>query len=702
MVEFETDYTLLSFQVGEYQFCVPASEVIEVVYSPKITKIIATPDFVVGTFLTRGVLASAINLRRKFSLTGEDNLQSCFIISKLINGNTIAIEVDSVGDVFDGGCLQWQVLPSGTVSRVFDKCTCYNDHVVFHSSLDLLFNYCGELRTAEMNYVRKLFGNEAKCPPKVSTKLSSNIEPVKEDQQDEETPKIISDSPQCLDEKQNNASNLIDLIANGKLQEDSVGNVGIEFRKDKEQQSNLELDLEIMNEVNIPSETMNNLTVLPVVIGQGETNKKIGKSTKFEIIPYGEFLNSVNSGAGFKFDQSTETINENDDVKKINQGNAVNDKPFEYELIPYKEYLSSAINKLDIGMYKYAGKLPIVIDAKVKNKREMEFLQQTMKNTLILPNVITLFYNKLHTLETEEQDISLDDESLTQKKLMPPRFSWGELSMFDRLPLGGLSDEKTCKLLHDKSAKSILLLPLLVNEEIPIVKNQLVNSKFENIDNADTDTGVVVCDDLNDMKEIKDTSDSIVFDISCDPVKKLENRRNRMIAAGLSATTLAIIASMGIYSYSNQEAALENYVQPVKERIPEPEVLLIHTELKQDKDIAVSAKQVQEERNITEWNDDKAAKIEVIGALVPTNSIIEYKKNVQIETIVHQPTLPVLPLSRNVHNVVKGDTLWFVAKQYLNNPFLYPKLADYNEIPDPNLIYPGDKIRILSMDENSN
>ena len=52
-----------------------------------------------------------------------------------------------------------------------------------------------------------------------------------------------------------------------------------------------------------------------------------------------------------------------------------------------------------------------------------------------------------------------------------------------------------------------------------------------------------------------------------------------------------------------------------------------------------------------------------------------------------------------VHVVVKGDTLWAIAKKYLKNPFRYPELARLSEIKNPDLIYPGDTVRIRTREE---
>ena len=48
------------------------------------------------------------------------------------------------------------------------------------------------------------------------------------------------------------------------------------------------------------------------------------------------------------------------------------------------------------------------------------------------------------------------------------------------------------------------------------------------------------------------------------------------------------------------------------------------------------------------------------------------------------------------HVVQKGETLSKIAEQYYGDPSLYPKIFEANRevIKDPNLIFPGQKIRI--------
>ncbi len=52
------------------------------------------------------------------------------------------------------------------------------------------------------------------------------------------------------------------------------------------------------------------------------------------------------------------------------------------------------------------------------------------------------------------------------------------------------------------------------------------------------------------------------------------------------------------------------------------------------------------------------------------------------------------------HTVVKGDTLSKIAKHYYGNAMKYPQIFEANKpmLTDPNLIYPGQVLRIPTLD----
>ncbi len=61
------------------------------------------------------------------------------------------------------------------------------------------------------------------------------------------------------------------------------------------------------------------------------------------------------------------------------------------------------------------------------------------------------------------------------------------------------------------------------------------------------------------------------------------------------------------------------------------------------------------------------------------------------------PSRPADPNTRT-HVVVRGDTLWDIAKKHVGDPYRYPELAEFSNIRNPDLIYPGDIVRIEIRD----
>ena len=48
----------------------------------------------------------------------------------------------------------------------------------------------------------------------------------------------------------------------------------------------------------------------------------------------------------------------------------------------------------------------------------------------------------------------------------------------------------------------------------------------------------------------------------------------------------------------------------------------------------------------------------------------------------------------DVYVVVTGDTLWSISERFTGNPFNFPRIAGENRIANPDLIFPGQRIRL--------
>lgn len=78
----------------------------------------------------------------------------------------------------------------------------------------------------------------------------------------------------------------------------------------------------------------------------------------------------------------------------------------------------------------------------------------------------------------------------------------------------------------------------------------------------------------------------------------------------------------------------------------------------------------------------------------------EYRETgaVQVQSGAQQAARPAesggVMASPQRYTVVKGDTMWAIARKYYGDPTLCWKLAQYNGIPNANLIYPGQVVSL--------
>jgi len=65
--------------------------------------------------------------------------------------------------------------------------------------------------------------------------------------------------------------------------------------------------------------------------------------------------------------------------------------------------------------------------------------------------------------------------------------------------------------------------------------------------------------------------------------------------------------------------------------------------------------------------------------------------------LTHSQTLALAPNSPDSYVVREGDTLWEIASIFLEEPWRWPEIWEGNpEIQDPDLIYPGDTLRLFA------
>lgn len=103
-----------------------------------------------------------------------------------------------------------------------------------------------------------------------------------------------------------------------------------------------------------------------------------------------------------------------------------------------------------------------------------------------------------------------------------------------------------------------------------------------------------------------------------------------------------------------------------------------------------------EENNLANDKKDMSHSNEELKNSIPVKDAVAARGNKLILVETKQAASQSLSVRKQVvHVVVKGDTLWHIAKRYIKDPFKYPELARLSKIKNPDLIYPGNKVIII-------
>ena len=79
-----------------------------------------------------------------------------------------------------------------------------------------------------------------------------------------------------------------------------------------------------------------------------------------------------------------------------------------------------------------------------------------------------------------------------------------------------------------------------------------------------------------------------------------------------------------------------------------------------------------------------------------------------VEPVIVEPVTEEPPAADETHlaeapayteyTVIKGDNLYNISERFYNTPDLYPQIAEYNGIPKPQLIFPGEIIKLPAVE----
>jgi LysM repeat protein len=93
----------------------------------------------------------------------------------------------------------------------------------------------------------------------------------------------------------------------------------------------------------------------------------------------------------------------------------------------------------------------------------------------------------------------------------------------------------------------------------------------------------------------------------------------------------------------------------------------------------------------------------LLAAISLFSPTLSHAKALQGDSALLEPigTTPVAAAQEKIlytYTIRPGDTLWDISKWVLKNPFLWPELLKYNYVSNPDLIFPGDKLTVPSIE----
>ncbi|MFD2418525.1 LysM peptidoglycan-binding domain-containing protein [Amycolatopsis pigmentata] len=76
--------------------------------------------------------------------------------------------------------------------------------------------------------------------------------------------------------------------------------------------------------------------------------------------------------------------------------------------------------------------------------------------------------------------------------------------------------------------------------------------------------------------------------------------------------------------------------------------------------------------------------------------LIAHVNGIKDPDVVHVGRVLAIPDAKGYHSyvVASGDTLWAIAKRFYGKGKLFPAIAEVNDVPDPDLIHPGQVLAI--------
>ena len=678
--------SLLLYRVGPVLCCAPSLPVNSIIPPPRLTRPPGTNASQPGIFRHGGHITSSIDLRYKFGVNEGDWADPCKVIVTEIDPGFVGFWVDQIMDVMDFPASGWGPLPAHLPRGIFSRTLILNKKIYLYAEFDQLYKIpnSGYLRV----YIEKLLEEQQRHEKRTAS--ASGLGSRLNASQSNTTEGNASLTKSAVTEPKAHTSAVASSSGNRTTKQSD------QIQRDRRDNST-----EYVSQSNVHKIQLAKNKTDPVNKNKTSTTKPLPSA--------GKNATSVSSNS---IDQ-TRTITRLNDrqqkpVSKNTQATSDKDKTHASAITSSKQ-IKSIPDTQPISQSNKAG-------SKNQNWKQDSSLhdlrkEAVTKNGPTTPGTTKTLATKLdRSINTTPVagTLSVSLKDTTGSSIKKEQLSYEEnktsgliAGIFFLLVLVGLFSVLFWYITHD------------TDSPIDITSKQAHSINKPNEGNIVTESGSQV-QNIEPIVEIPTT-------VTVTTTNKIENVSEQSIAEPANTET----NETDIIITDDTDSVTQETTLPVDSNstidIP-PATPDISTEANEPSDFKAEIQKDEqgitivldapEDENVFKQDNppDETSELTSNAVSEKDNTTIETSESssvivsaelsTQNQTVTAREISETKPQSRVisteiVHIVVKGDTLWHIAIKYVNDPYKYPELAKLSNIKNPDLIYPGNRVRII-------
>ncbi len=679
MTENSDHRSLLLFRVGPVLCCAPSLPVITIIHPPELTRPPGSDTARPGIFKYSGKIVSSLDLRFKFGVDQDQWADPCrVIITQIIHGN-VGFRVDEIQEVMDTPSSGWSGLPTLLPRGIFTQTLLLNKKIYLYAEFDNLFKIptSAYLRV----YIQHLLEAQKITPLQFGSKITSTLPNSINDQPTNkkaitahkatnnthphdaiEKPSTESIEPIIEPTVKDQTSKTPDTTNNSSADIVGMKKTGLEATDSSNEHAH-----EAVHDAHIKPGSLN------TIAGINESPVKEPIPDKKHTAAEETSRSSIKSDMEEKPELLTKTslhsTGTNSTTEKIAYSRSNDSRSVQNNTVAETRPATKLTRPLPTHRSSSSSSLKNTVAKTELNKNQSSRLGFILLLVLMLISAPLLVW-----YSSNSEDTLLKNE----------KFAFNKTTVNIENDVRNIKQQET-----SKNTSKADLTTHDPREEIHNTKVTVSNPKTQdNPLNTNTETNKAISTANTDNSTEMSTVDTITKTIE-DPVAKLD-----YVESTTTDSTKASLEENNTPADYRADIQTDNAGITIILEAPDKTSIFKHETQTEPKEVTHAEHETDIEPRIetnidasTKTTADSHAGTKSDNADKPIASKIPPQSNRITQTEI-------------THIVVKGDTLWHIAIRYVNNPYKYPELARLSNIKNPDLIYPGNRVRIIKKNRS--